>query len=161
MKKILFICTGNICRSPTAHAIARHKVKALNLENEFYFDSAGLISYHSGEASDPRAIEVGKFNNISFDKIRSRQITKKDFENFDLIMAMDRGHFADLYDLADDKHLHKIKLFLEFCETKNPWNNEVIDPYYLTKNDFVKVFEVIETAIDNLIKVSAKAPYNG
>ncbi len=152
MKKILFICTGNICRSPTAHALARHKIKTLNLENKFHFDSAGISSYHLGERPDTRSIAVGKSNNISFDNIRARQITKKDFENFDLIIAMDRSHFSSLYDLAEDEHLPKIKLFLEFSKTKNSWNNEVVDPYYSSDQEFVKVFAVINNAIDNLIK---------
>ena len=152
MKKILFVCTGNICRSPTAHAIARHKAELLKLENNFYFDSAGISGYHLGEASDSRSIEVGRKNGISFDGIFSRQISQEVFDNFDLIMAMDKGHFASLKKLSAEKNHPKIKLFLEFCETKNAWNNEVIDPYYLKASNFSQVFDIIDSSIDNLIK---------
>jgi len=152
MKKILFVCTGNICRSPTAHALARHKAKLLNLENKFYFDSAGITGYHAGESPDTRSAMVGEANGISFAGIFSRKITPKDFDNFDLIFAMDRSHFSHLYDLCDDKNLHKIKLFLEFCQIKNSWNDEVIDPYYLKNSDFDQVFKIISKAIDELLK---------
>ena len=81
--KILFVCTGNICRSPTAHAIARHQAKLLKLENKFTFDSAGISSYHCGEKPDSRSVKVGKSKNISFSGISSRAITNEDFENFD------------------------------------------------------------------------------
>ena len=90
--KILFICTGNICRSPTAQAIARHQTKIQKLENKFIFDSAGTNNYHGGEVPDSRSVKVGKERNISFSNIHSRQIVSQDFENFDLIFAMDRDH---------------------------------------------------------------------
>lgn len=156
MKKILFVCTGNICRSPTAHAIARHKAKLLNLENKFYFDSAGTISHHSGESPDARSVMAGEENGISFAGIFSRKITAKDFDNFDLIMAMDKCHYSHLHNLSDTKNRHKIKLFLEFCQVKNPWNNEVIDPYYLKSSDFDKVFKIASQAVDNLLNASNK-----
>ena len=152
MKKILFVCTGNICRSPTAHAVARHKAKILQQENNFHFDSAGIASYHVGEASDPRSVRLGEENGVSFSGIKARQIKQKDFENFDLIFAMDRSHLRALQDIAPLDYQNKIQLFLEFCETKNQWNDEVIDPYYLKHRDFDLVFKIIENALDNLFK---------
>lgn len=149
MVKILFVCTGNICRSPTAHAIARHIAKESNLENKFFFDSAGTQGYHAGEISDRRSIAVGKERGISFDDIFSRKITKKDFETFDIIFAMDRSHVSHLLRICPSQYQNKIKLFLEFCNARNSWNDEVIDPYYGSSNGFYEVFDVIESALYN------------
>lgn len=154
MLKVLFICTGNICRSPTAHAIARHKAKILKLENNFTFDSAATHGFHAGSPPDLRAVRTGEEVGISFDNITSRKITKDDFENFDLLMAMDRSHVKNLQQISDPKYHHKIKLFLEFCNSTNPWNNEVIDPYYQGHNSFYQVFDVIDVALENFFKMN-------
>jgi len=150
--KTLFICTGNICRSPTAHAIARHQAKNLNLEDRFIFDSAGTDSYHNGEAPDLRSTKVGEERGISFANIHSRKVKAQDFEEFDLILAMTRTHLKNLLQSSPAKHHHKIKLFLEFCEAENYWNDEVIDPYYGGSKGFVEVFDVIESAMENFFK---------
>lgn len=150
--KTLFICTGNICRSPTAHAIANHLAQLQNLEHKFTFDSAGTDSYHSGEKPDSRSIQVGQQRGISFDHIYSRQIQSEDFEEFDLIFAMTQGHLRKLLQLSEPKHHHKIKLFLDFCDVENEWNNEVIDPYYGGQQGFLSVFDAIELGVENLLK---------
>ncbi len=149
--KILFVCTGNICRSPTAEAIARHKAKLLGLDN-FIFDSAGIEAYHAGESPDARALEVGDYYKVPFDGIIARKISADDFENFDLIMAMDKGHQERLLKIAEEKHHQKIKLFLEFCQVKNSWGNEVMDPYYSDFRVFHEVFNVIDSALLNLLR---------
>ncbi|MBU6338641.1 MAG: low molecular weight phosphotyrosine protein phosphatase [Rickettsiales bacterium] len=151
--KILFVCTGNICRSPTAHAIARHKAKELKVENQFIFDSAGIEGYHSGESPDQRSVKACKDKGISCDNIFSRKITDKDFENFDLIFAMDKSHLKHLLRISPSNHHHKIKLFLEFCDTKNSWHDEVVDPYYHSYKEFLDVFDIIEIAIEKLFKI--------
>ncbi len=153
MRKILFVCTGNICRSPTAHAVALNKVKFAGMENFFLFDSAGTESFHQGERPDPRTMEVGQERGISFAGIYSRKITAQDFTDFDLILCMDRSHKKRLIDISDPKYHAKIHLFLEFCDAKNPWQNEVIDPYYKGNQAFEMVYDVIENAVDNLIKM--------
>lgn len=152
MKKILFVCTGNICRSPTAEAVARHKAKNLSLTDQFYFDSAGTEAYHVNESPDARSAEVGRERGVSFAGISARKVTQKDFAEFDFLMAMDRSHYSKLMQISPKEHQKKIKLFLQFCEAKNPWNDEVIDPYYKASNAFDLVFDVIETALDNLFK---------
>lgn len=149
-KKILFVCTGNICRSPAAHAIARHKAKIYNKEARFVFDSAGTDSYHVGQAPDSRSVIVGEKNGVSFSDIYARQITKNDFADFDLILAMDRGHLARMRSRAPAEYHHKIKLFLEFCDVENKWDDEVIDPYY-GDHGFDEVFALLDQGIDNLI----------
>ncbi len=151
MKKILFVCTGNICRSPTAEAIARHKAKLLGLENSFIFDSAGTDGFHSNEVPDLRSVKVGEERGISFEGIYSRKITQHDFEEFDLIMCMDKNHHSRLLQIAAPQHHEKIKLFLRFCAAKNPWQDEVIDPYYKGNQSFDMVFDVIDSALDNLL----------
>lgn len=152
MKKILFVCTGNICRSPTAHAIARHKAKELGIDQNFVFDSAGTNGFHIGETPDSRSKEVGRERGISFEGIYSRQITYEDFEKFDLLLCMDRSHQRRLLQVSDAKYHEKIKLFLKFCEAQNPWNDEVIDPYYKGEQAFDRVFDVIDLALDNFFK---------
>lgn len=150
--KILFICTGNICRSPTAHAIARQKAKALKLENKLSFDSAGTDSYHNGELPDSRSMQVGEERGISFSDILSRKITSNDFKDFDLILAMNRSHLNHLLKISNPQYHSKIKLFLDFCEVENCWDDEVIDPYYGGDQGFLSVFDSIELGIDNLLK---------
>jgi len=152
MKKILFVCTGNICRSPTAEAIARHQAKNLGLEKEFIFDSAGVEGYHAGESSDARSVQVGKKRGISFEGIYARKILNADFEDFDFLMAMDRGHYEKMMKIAPQKYQKKIKLFLQFCEQKNAWNDEVIDPYYKSSGAFDEVFDVIDLAVEKMFK---------
>lgn len=150
MTKILFVCTGNICRSPTAEAIARKKAHDLN--KKIIFDSAGTSGYHQGEKPDSRSVEVCQTKNISFSDIYSRKICDQDFIEFDYIFAMDRSHLSHLYNLADKKYHHKIHLFLQFCATSNIWNDEVIDPYY-GERGFEEVYEIIDESIDNLFKI--------
>ena len=150
--KTLFICTGNICRSPTAEAIARHKSQELGLEKKFIFDSAGTEGFHNGEVPDSRSMQVGEERGISFSGISSRKIIASDFSDFDLIMCMDRSHQKRLLQICDPKYHEKIKLFLEFCQAKNPWNDEVVDPYYKGEQAFDMVFDVIDSALENFFK---------
>ncbi len=152
MIKTLFVCTGNICRSPTAHAIARHKSVMLGLQNNFFFDSAGTSAYHQGELPDSRSEQIAKQRGISFQDIFSRPITSQDFENFDYIMCMDRSHLSHLLRISDKKYHNKIHLFLQFCGAKNSWDDEVIDPYYGSDKGFEEVYDVIDEALDNFFR---------
>ncbi|MFT5703529.1 MAG: protein-tyrosine phosphatase [Rickettsiales bacterium] len=149
MKKILFICTGNICRSPTAHAVARQKIKELDLKN-FMVDSAGISGFHSGQKPDSRSILTGEKKGVDFSEILSKKIKKEDFTNFDLIFAMDRSHVSALRQICPSEFENKIQLFLEYAGVQNSFNDEVIDPYYGEKG-FDEVFELIEKAIDKII----------
>ena len=148
--KILFICTGNICRSPTAHAIARQRSKAAG--RDLIFDSAAISRYHVGQEPDERAVAEGEARGISFDGIIARKITDRDFEESDLIFAMDKGHLRSLLSMSGQRYHNKIKLFLEFCETDNPWGDEVIDPYYDGIRSFKMVYKAIDDSINNLLE---------
>jgi protein-tyrosine phosphatase len=154
MKKLLFICTGNICRSPTAHAIARHKIKVLGLQDKFIVDSAGTSAFHAGQSPDSRAIAVGKEKGIDFSGIKSRQITQSDFEKFDLILAMDRSHISSLRRICPPQFENKIQLFLQYFDTKNNFDDEVIDPYYGGVGGFYQIFNLIEDSVSNLRAVA-------
>ncbi len=152
MKNILFICTGNICRSPTAQAVARHKAKIIGLDGKFFFDSAGIEGFHIGEAPDSRSVEVGIKKGVSFDKIFARKIKNSDFADFDLLIAMDRSHYSRLLQISPIEFRQKIKLFLPFCEASNLIGEDLIDPYYKSGEAFDLVFDVINLALDNFFK---------
>ncbi|MBL6664845.1 MAG: low molecular weight phosphotyrosine protein phosphatase [Rickettsiales bacterium] len=156
MIKVLFVCTGNICRSPTAHAIANHVVKSKNLQDEFYFDSAATDGFHVGELPDFRSVEVGKKRGIDFSGIFSRKFQIADFEKFDYIMCMDKSHQSKILGMSEGNDYKKVKLFLEFCEVSNAWNNEVKDPYYRYEGAFDDVFDVVQEGIVNMIDIVRK-----
>ena len=153
MIKVLFVCTGNICRSPTAHAIANHIVRKYSLQDKFYIDSAATDAFHVGELPDFRSVEVGRSRNIDFSGIFSRKFQQSDFEKFDYIMCMDKSHQSKILGLCEGKECDKVKLFLEFCQVKNMWDNEVKDPYYRYDGAFDEVFDVVEEGVENMISI--------
>lgn len=145
MKKILVVCMGNICRSPTGEAILRAKAKQRSLD--LMIDSAGTIDYHQGNEPDPRARAAGERRGYSFAGIRSRKVQIDDFENFDIILAADEANVADLRSLCPTQYQHKIKLFLSYL----PAGGEVPDPYYGGDQGFETVLDLIEQASDLLL----------
>ncbi len=148
INSVLFICMGNICRSPTAEAVFRHKANAQGLK--LTIDSAGTISSHAREKPDHRAQKAGMARGYSFDKIRARKVTVDDFEKFDLILAMDEHNVRELAKIAPSHLMAKVKLFLEFAE--NFEDTEVPDPYYGGARGFQYVLDLVEDASDGLIK---------
>lgn len=148
VKSILFVCMGNICRSPSAEAVFRHKAKQAGLS--ISIDSAGTIGSHAREKPDHRAQKAGMARGYSFDKIKARKVTEKDFENFDLILAMDNDNINGLKKIAPP-HLHyKIQLFLDYA--KNHEESEVPDPYYGGAKGFQFVIDLVEDASDGLLE---------
>lgn len=147
IKSILFVCMGNICRSPSAEAVFTHKskLKALTLR----IDSAGTVGAHAREKPDHRAQKAGAERGYSFDGIRARKVTVQDFEDFDLILAMDNANLNDLKKLAPEHLQYKIMLFLDFAE--NAEESEVPDPYYGGANGFKYVLDLIEEASNGLL----------
>ncbi len=148
MKKILFVCTGNICRSSTAEALLRQKLEDLGMSSGFLIDSAGTHNYHVGNSSDDRAIKAAMKRNIDMFEIRARQIKPDDFKNFDFIIAMDQGHLRLLKNTAPNQHQGKISLFLDHS---NQGLIDVPDPYYGDLNGFEDVLDILEEGMDGLI----------
>jgi protein-tyrosine phosphatase len=147
VKNVLFVCMGNICRSPSAEAVFRHKAKEQGLE--LYIDSAGTIGSHAREKPDHRAQKVGLARGYSFDKIKARKVTVEDFDKFDIILAMDDHNVKELNKVAPSHLTGKIKLFLDFAA--NYEETEVPDPYYGGAKGFQFVLDLVEDASDGLI----------
>jgi len=144
---LLFVCMGNICRSPSAEAIFRHKAKEAGLS--INIDSAGTIGSHAREKPDHRAQKAGIAKGYSFDKIKARKVLEKDFDAFDLVLAMDNNNVEALKKVAPE-HLHyKIQLFLDYAH--NHEETEVPDPYYGGAKGFQFVVELIEDASNGLL----------
>ncbi len=147
--RILFVCTGNICRSPTAEAILRARIAAQNLP--FETDSAGTHGYHIGEPADRRSVEMAAYKGVDMAALRARQVAPADFAAFDLILAMDRGHLQLLNRQCPPEYRHKVKLFLAESGRAESGFEEVPDPYYGGQEGFRAVYELIESGIDGLI----------
>ncbi|HCE1805834.1 TPA: low molecular weight phosphotyrosine protein phosphatase [Vibrio parahaemolyticus] len=141
MKRILVVCMGNICRSPTGEAVLRAKAKELGVDVDI--DSAGTIGYHTGNTPDSRAMAAGKQRGYSFKGMRARQVSVQDFEDFDLVLAADKANLADLLDICPAEHRHKVSLFLSHS---NSSYDEIPDPYYGGDDGFELVLDLIEEA---------------
>lgn len=146
--KILFICLGNICRSPMAEGIFRKIVEEANLSARFDIDSAGLINYHQGELPDKR-MRTHALRRGYLLTHRSRPICAADFEKFDLIIGMDNQNMKALFSLCPSAQTHKLKLAASYC--RQIQTNCVPDPYYGNDNDFEYVIDILEDACAGLL----------
>ncbi len=142
---VLFVCTSNICRSPTAEAVFRAVAEKQSLR--VHVDSAGTHDYHVGEPPDRRATEHARRRGYNLSALRARQVEQGDFEEFDLVLAMDRGHLRLMEQLCAPQHRHKLKLFLDFAEMKEA---DVPDPYYSGPEAFEQVLDMAEAASNGL-----------
>jgi len=148
--KILVVCMGNICRSPTGEAVLKAKAKEVNLK--VTVDSAGTIGYHAGNPPDPRSVQAGVNRGYDFSGMQSRQVTINDFEDFDYILAADKSNFSDLIALCPSHLQYKLSLFLSHGDSEHI---EVPDPYYGGDNGFELVLDLIEEAsVKFLAKIS-------
>lgn len=144
--KVLVVCMGNICRSPTGEAVLKHKAKMQQIAIEV--DSAGTISYHKGEMPDKRARKAGEKRGYSFAGQSARPVTASDFSDFDLILAADNNNLADLKTQCPAQFQHKLKLFLSYGNSNYA---EIPDPYYGEGDGFELVLDLIEDASDALL----------
>ena len=138
--RVLMVCTGNICRSPSAAAVFDYLAKDMQLGTDVRADSCGLHSYHVGERPDSRAVAAATSRGISVPTTPARQIQTEDFATFDLILAMDRGHLSELNRRCPPAHAHKLRLFLEAV----PETADVPDPFYGRAQDFAHALDLIE-----------------
>lgn len=149
MQKILMVCMGNICRSPMADGIMRHKVKQQGLD--VMVDSAGTISLHAGENPDPRATQCILSKGVDIRGLVARQFTKQDFKDFDYIFVMDNENFRAVQNLAEsDKEMQKVDFLMNLVTPQA--NIAVPDPYYGGPEGFEKVYRMIDKATDVLIE---------
>ncbi len=151
-RRILFVCLGNICRSPAAEAIFLHKLEQLKIIDEFYVDSAGTGGWHVGSLADSRMIDAASNRGIDI-KSKARKISFDDFNNFDLILTMDNTNLKNVKTLSkelDTTFKAEIKPLLEYAIHSDLI--EVPDPYYGGDKGFDKVLDLLEDAIEGLIK---------
>jgi protein-tyrosine phosphatase len=149
MIRVLFVCTGNICRSPTAEGVFRHLVREAGLEGRIATDSAGTHGYHVGEPPDRRSVACARRRGIDISDLRARQVRALDFEEFDLLLAMDEGHRAALVRLAPPGARGRVGLFLDHAPDAP--RREVPDPYYGEGTHFEEVFDLCERAARGLL----------
>lgn len=147
---ILFVCTGNICRSPTAEGVFRHRVRGAGIEHLFVIDSAGIASYHIGDPPDERSIRAAKERGFEIHDLRARAVKKSDFDEFDLILAMDEGHYCALDRMKPGNAHAKVAMFLDFVSDGRK-ASDVPDPYYGGPEDFALVLDLVEKGVDGLL----------
>jgi protein-tyrosine phosphatase len=146
---VLFVCMGNICRSPTAEGVFRHVVREAGLIDVIEIDSAGTHTYHINNPPDTRAASAAKRRGYSLDGIRARRIEEEDFDRFDYIIAMDLDNLALLREQAAKQHENKLHLFMHFSDLPV---DEVPDPYYGGAAGFERVLDLVEDASRGLLK---------
>lgn len=149
MIRVLFVCMGNICRSPTAHGVFRDLIRRQHLDHWISVDSAGTHAYHMGEPPDRRSQETARRRGVEIRDLRARQVTVGDFLDFDHVLAMDRDNYHHLAALCPRDQAHKLRLFMDFAVGQYP--REVPDPYYGGASGFDAVFDMISVAAAGLL----------
>jgi len=156
MTKVLLVCMGNICRSPTAEAVLRRLVETRGLTGQVMMDSAGTHDYHIGEQPDRRAQQAAARRGYDLSGLRGRQVGPADFSEFDYVLAMDQDNLAHLRRLCPQQHVHKVHLFLEYSARFS--RMEVPDPYFGGQQGFENVLDMVEDAATGLLdEIVAKA----
>ena len=149
----LFVCMGNICRSPTAHGVMQHKLDERNLNHLIELDSAGTHAYHVGEKSDARSRAIARNKGIDMEFIRARKISVGDYDEFDFILAMDDDNLELIHYYAPQNAKADIRLFLDFANRAEKCSESVVpDPYYGGDEGFENVFRLVDYGCDSLIE---------
>jgi protein-tyrosine phosphatase len=152
--RILFVCMGNICRSPTAEGVFRKMVAGTPLQDKVEIDSAGTHDYQIGAAPDVRATHHAARRGVDLTSLRARQVTTSDFRDFDYVLAMDEKNLEHLKALSPARHAHKAELFLNYSPTRGQAGNqmEVADPYMGDDKDFERALNLIEHGCAGLLQ---------
>lgn len=150
MTKVLFVCLGNICRSPTAHGVFLKIVEDQSLNNMIEVDSAGTHAYHVGKQPDPRAQSAALRRGIDLSPLRARKVNPSDFEYFDYVLAMDYENYSNLERICPAGYEHRLRMFLDFAS--NFEEKEVPDPYYGGDSGFEHVLDLVDDASRGLLK---------
>jgi protein-tyrosine phosphatase len=148
--KVLMVCLGNICRSPLAEGILKHKLQEAGLHH-WEVDSAGTGGWHAGEKPDSRSIRVARRYGIDISEQRARKIERSDFKQYDLILAMDRNNLEDLRHAAGQDSQVPIRLLMDYVD--NPKTRDVPDPYHGGEEHFEQVFQLLNDACEQLLAV--------
>ncbi len=150
MVRVLFVCMGNICRSPTAQGVFQALVNDAGLSDHVHIDSAGTHAYHEGKPPDLRAQETARRRGLDLSDLRARAATDLDLEQFDYVLVMDQDNFHDLLSICPPEHERKIHLLMDFAAGLRV--REVPDPYYGGPSGFEQVFDMVEAAAAGLLE---------
>ncbi|HUW75043.1 MAG TPA: low molecular weight protein-tyrosine-phosphatase [Gallionella sp.] len=148
--KVLFVCMGNICRSPTAEAVFRHYVESAGMSADIFIDSAGTHDYHIGDKPDARAQHAARQRGYDMSELRGRQVGGDDFRHFDYVLAMDSANLAILQQIAPPDSNTRARLLLEF--SRHHRERDVPDPYYGGADGFERVLDMVEDAAQGLLE---------
>lgn len=150
MINVLFVCMGNICRSPTAEGVFRRLVRSAGMEKEIHIDSAGTHDYHVGNPPDRRAQQAASQRGYDLANLRGRQVSPADFARFDYILAMDFDNLANLQRICPEQYTSRVYLLMEFSEKFDA--REVPDPYFGGPQGFEQVLDMVEDAAEGLLQ---------
>lgn len=148
VKRVLFVCLGNICRSPAAEGVLQHMARQRGVQDRLFIDSAGTSSYHIGEPADKRMRSAAERRGIPLVS-RSRMVSRRDFSDFDLIVAMDKNNYRELLQMSDAND-EKVRLLSDFLD--EGWPEEVPDPYFGGDAGFEHVLDMLEAASPKLLE---------
>ena len=146
---VLFVCMGNICRSPTAHGVFQALVNKNGLGEKIFVDSAGTHSYHIGSTPDPRSQHTARSRGVDLSRLRARQFQSKDFLDFDYLIAMDRSNFTQMAAIKPDEASARLDLMLDYSSRYD--QKEVPDPYF-GDDGFELVFDMVDEASEGLLR---------
>ena len=148
--RVLFVCTGNICRAPTAEGVFRFMAETMGIGDRVMVDSAGIADYHIGEPPDERSVMAARNRGVDLSGQRARQLRPDDFEIFDFLVAMDQTHFSEMRRLCPDGDTDRIKLLLDYAPQVG--TRDVPDPYYGAGDGFNYVLDLVEAGSAGLLQ---------
>jgi protein-tyrosine phosphatase len=156
MRRVLFVCMGNICRSPTAEGVFRKVLAERAPDLDIFIDSAGTHGYHDGAPPDPRACRAAERRGVDLKSLRARRVTAEDFARFELVLAMDEQNLEFLLEVCPVEYRARVKLLLEFAPHLG--RREVPDPYYGGSTGFEHVLDLVEEAAAGLLEHLKRTP---